>query len=128
MSRADAVGDEEAAHEHGATATPQKRTRRAGGSAVDLEEAEEEKEDEEIVRGHRLFKHVAGEVLDGRGGAMGVAEEKREGECSSDPEGGCDDGSAVSGLRSAKRRLVGAAARVDELGGEEEDEDEVEAM
>jgi hypothetical protein len=62
----DAAGDEEAAHEDGSGDSPEEDLGLAG--AVDLEEAEEQKEDEEVVDGERLFEGVAGEVLDGGGG------------------------------------------------------------
>ena len=51
-----------------APATPQKSTL-GWRAAFDLEEAEEQQEDEEVVDRERLFEGVAGEVLDGAGGA-----------------------------------------------------------
>ena len=54
----------------------------------DLEEAEEQQEDEEIVDGERLFDRVSGEVLDGGGGAERVVQEDGEGQGSGDPERG----------------------------------------
>ncbi len=62
----DAAGDEEAAHDDGAGHSPEEDLGLMAG--IDLEEAEEEQEDEEVVDGHRLFENVAGQVLDGGGG------------------------------------------------------------
>ena len=105
----DAAGDEEAAHEHGAGDSPEEDFGLVGG--IDLEEAEEEQEDEEVVDGERLFERVAGEVL-GRDWLPDGAEEKSgKGERRGDPEaGGGDSGGVgsstdpVSARRSAPSR------------------------
>ena len=96
VEQGDAAGDEEAAHQHGAGDSPEEDARLV--RAVDLEKAEEKQEDEEVVDGHRLFEHIAGEVLDGGGRAMSVAQEESEGERGGDPEAGGGDGGAMSGF------------------------------
>jgi len=52
---------------------------------LDVEGAEEEKEDEKIVDGERLFDGIAGEVLGGRLGAEVMEEKEGEGEGGGDP-------------------------------------------
>ena len=116
----EAARDEESAHEDGSGDSPEEDLGLVGGS--DLEEAEEEQEDEEIVDRHGLFEDVAGEVLDGGGGAEGVVEIEGEGESGGDPEGGRGDG-GVEGVVFA----ADLATRVEEFDGEEEQEGEVEA-
>ena len=88
----------------------------------DLEEAEEEKEDEEIVDGERLLYRVPGEILRGGGGAKRVMDEDGEGEGCGDPEGRGGECGIV--WRAAQARL---AAGVDQLDGKQEKEGEVEA-
>ena len=73
-----------------------------GGS--DLEEAEEEKEDEEIVDGERLFDGVPGEVLHAGDGAKRVMNEGGEGEGGGDPERGGGERGAVG--RAVEARLA----------------------
>ncbi len=90
--------------------------------AVDLEEAEEQEEDEEVIHRHRLFEHVAGEILDGAGCSQRLAEEYGEGEGSGDPEAGGGDGRA---MRIAPKPLL--AESVDELDGEKQKKGEVKA-
>ena len=118
-----------------APATPQKRTR-GWREGKDLEEAEEEEEDEEVVDGERFFESVAGEVLDGRGGAEGVVDVEGEGQRGGYPEDRGDDGGEVgldlcgdfgcgSGEWLAWRG--GMAAGEEELDREESDDVDVKA-
>ena len=100
VEQGDAAGDEEAAHQHRACDSPEEDLGLVGG--LDLEEAEEQQEDEEVVDRHRLFEHVAGEVLDG-GGAEGMVDVDGEGEGGGDPEAGCDDGGAMMIAHQAVR-------------------------
>ena len=116
----EASGDKEAAQEDCAGDSPEEDAVLVG--ATDLEEAEEEKEDEEIVDGEGLLDGVPGEILRARGGAEGVMDEDGEGEGGGDPEGCGGEGCAV--CRAGEARL---AAGVDQLCGEEEQEGEVEA-
>ena len=120
VEQGDATGDEEAAHQHGAGDSPEEDLGLVG--TVDLEEAEEQKEDEEVVDGHRLFEYIAGEVLDGTGCPERLVEEDGEGEGGGDPERGAGDGGAE--WIAPKPRL---AASVGELDGEKQEEGEVEA-
>ena len=113
-------GDEEAAQEDCARNSPEEDFGLMGGS--DLEEAEEEKEDEEIVDGERLLDGVSGEVLHAGGGAKRVMDEGGEGEGGGDPERGGGQSGAVG--RAGEERL---AAGVEKLGGKEEQEGEVKA-
>ena len=103
--------------------TPQKRTLgwRAG---LDLEEFEEQDEDEEVVDGEGLFEGVAGEVLDGGLKAESGEDEEGEGQGGGDPEDGGDDG---GGVGSGFGGLGGATAGVEQLGGEEQEDEDVEA-
>ena len=91
--QAEAGGDEGSAHDDGASDSPEEDARLAGG--FDLEELKEEEEDEEVVDGESLFDGVAGEVLDGGGGAEGAEDEDGEGQGGADPEDGGDNGGAV---------------------------------
>jgi hypothetical protein len=86
-----------------------------GGS--DLEEAEEEKEDKEIVDGERLLDGVSSEVLHTGGGAKRVMDEGGEGQGGGDPEGSGGQRRVVR--RAGEARL---AAGVEKLGGEEKQE------
>jgi hypothetical protein len=113
-------GDEEAAQKDCAGDSPKEDFGLMGGS--DLEEAEEEKEDEEIVDGERLLDGVSGEVLYAGGGAKRVMDEGDEGEGGGDPKGSGGEGGVVR--RAGEARL---AACVEQLGGEEKEEGEVEA-
>jgi hypothetical protein len=76
---------------------------------LDVEGAEEEKEDEQIVDGEGLFDGVAGEVLGGGLGTEVVEEKEGEGEGGGDPEDGCGYGGGVRLCRTL-------AAGVDQLG------------
>jgi hypothetical protein len=116
----EASGDEEAAQEDCARYSPEEGLGLVVG--CDLEEAEEEQEDEEIVDGERLLDGVSGEVLHAGGRAKGVMDEGGEGEGCGDPEGCCGERRAVG--RADEARL---AAGVEKLGGEEDEEGEVEA-
>ena len=119
VEQRDAAGNEEAAHEHGAGDSPEEDAGLV--SALDLEEAEEQQEDEEVVDGERLFEAVAGEVLDGAGWARRLAEENGEGEGGGDPEccvrqwrcGVGRSGGRLHGAerRRARRRAGAAGAR-----------------
>jgi len=120
VEQRDAAGDEDAAHKHGAGDSPEKDPGLVG--TVDLKEAEEQKEDEEVIDGHRLFEHVAGEVLDRRGWPQRSMQEEGEGEGSGYPEGGASDGGAMRVATEAD-----LAASVNELDGEKQEEGEVKA-
>lgn len=87
---------------------------------LDSEDAEEKKEDEEVIDGERLFDRVAGEVLGAGLSAECVEEEDGKGEGSRDPEDSCGDRGGV-GLGRA------LTAGVDQLGREEYEDEEVEA-
>jgi len=102
----EASGDKNSAQEDGARDYPEEDAGLVG--AVVLEEAEEEKEDEEIVDGERLLDRVPGEILRGGGGAERVMDEDGEGEGGGDPEGSGGEGWAVERAGEA-----GLAASVD---------------
>jgi len=84
--QAEAGGDEGSAHEDGAEDSPEEDAGLLEG--LDLEEAEEQQEDEEVVDGERLFDGVAGEILHGELAANGIEDEESEGEGGGDPEYG----------------------------------------
>jgi hypothetical protein len=118
--QSDAAGDEEATHQDGAGDSPEEHLGLMRG--LNPKGAEEHQEDEEIVDGHRLFEHVAGEVLQGAGGARAETQEEAEGQGCCDPERGSGDGGA-QGIAMQPD----LAASVNQLDGKQEQEREVEA-
>ena len=121
VEEADAGDDEGSAHDDSAEDSPEEDAGLL--ERLDLEDAEEEQEDEEIVDRERLFDGISGEVLDGKVASNGVKDEEREGQGGSNPEDGGDDGGPVSfgwGWGSA-------AAGVEELNREQHEQEDVEA-
>ena len=84
-----------------------------------VEGAEEQKKDEEVVDGERLFYGVAGKVLGGGLGAESTEEEEREREGGRDPQ---DRSGNCGGMG-----FFGAlTAGVDQLSREESEDEDVE--
>ena len=118
LEQAETGGDEGSAHKDCAGDSPEEDFGLMGG--LDIEGAEEQKEDEEVVDGERLFDGVTGEVLGGGLGAEGEEEEEGEGEGGRDPEDGGGDCGGVSLCRAL-------AADVDQLYREEREDEDMEA-
>jgi len=113
-----AGGDERSAHENGSGNSPEEDLGLVAG--LDFEEAEEEKEEEEVVDGQRLFNGVAGEVLRRRLATEGVQNEEGEAESGGDPQDCGGDGGGAD--------FCGALiADVDELDRQESEDEEVKA-
>ena len=75
VEQGEAREDEDAAHQNGADDSPEKHA--ALQVRGNLEEAEDEQEDEEIVDAHHLFDEVAGDEV---GGESAVCGERRAGD------------------------------------------------
>jgi hypothetical protein len=116
--KAEAGGDEGSAQDDSASDAPEENLRLMLG--CDVDDAEEDKEDEEVVDRERLFDGVAGEILRCALAAEGVEDEEGEGQGGGDPEDGGGDGGGVD-LRWA------TAAYVDELHREQDEDEEVKA-
>ena len=113
---AEAGGDEGSAHDDGAGDSPEENLGLVAG--FDVEDAEEDKKDEEVVDGERLFDGVAGEILGRALAAHGVEDEEGESESGGDPEDGGGDGGGVDLCRAL-------AAHVDELHPEKNEDEDV---
>ena len=89
--KTEAADDEGSAQEDGSSDSPEEDFRLTGW--LDLEGAEEDEEDEEVVDGERLFDCIAGEVLGCILAAQGAKEEEAKCESGGDPEYGGSDSS-----------------------------------
>ena len=116
--QAEAGGDEGPAHEDGAGDPPEEDLGLTVG--LDVEDAEQDKKDEEVVDGERLFDRVAGEILRCELAAHGVVDEEGEGERGGDPEYRRGDGGGVNFCRAL-------AAHVDEFSPQEDEDEQVKA-
>jgi len=121
----EAGGDEGSAHEDGAEDSPEEDARLEGFG--DLEDAEEQEEDEEIVDREGLFDGVAGKELGGGCGAQGGQDERGEGEGDGDPHRGRSDGVAMLADGASFGVETGQApAGEDQLRGEQDQQGQME--
>ena len=126
LEQAEAGGDEGSAEDDGAENSPEEDAGLKGFG--NLEDAEEQQEDEEIVDRERFLNGIAGEELGGGGVAERAKEEEREGEGGDGPHDGGRDGvgalAAGAGFADAARK---PPAREEKLCRKEKQEREVKA-
>lgn len=122
IEQADAGSDECAAHENGSEDSPEEDAGLFEG--LNLEDAEEKKEDEEVVDGERFFDSVSGKIFDGVVGTEGIEDKTCKGKGGGDPKDGGDDGGTV-GFGGRRGRV--APASVEELKRKQDKEKDVEA-
>lgn len=125
LKETEAGGDEGAAHEDGSGDSPEEDAGLKGRG--DAEDAEDKKEDEEVVDREGLFDGIAGEELGCEEAAEGAEDVDGEEKSRGDPHDRGGDGVAMLTEGAGRgRESVEAEAGEEEFGGEEQEEDEME--